>query len=332
MSLKRRLKHAFSGSGMHAVIRRTFPSRLPVILRYHSVGGGMGLVSEGISVSRKSFEEHVAYFARHFENMSLDALVAGLRNPGRIPRNAVLFTFDDGYADNFYAATVLHRYGMTGVFYITAGCIESEERFWVAEVRHLIEHTSRPALVLREGNISIDWSLADRESAIRRVTKLIKSVSRETRESIRTSLWKQCDDVGPFPSDLMLSWAQLQEMAAMGMEIGGHTLTHPNLPNATPEEAWVEIAQCKTLLEERLKTKVQHFAYPNGGAVAHYNAPVKALVKQAGFASATTSKSGLVGQNADVYELRRMRATESLSEMLWEIEELRVLRSTKDAS
>ena len=323
------IKGMFHRGGIHAGIRRCSPSQLPVLLRYHSIGSGNTFVSKGIAVSLEAFEEQVAYFSRHFVSVTLDAVVDHIHQKVPCPPNAVVMTFDDGYADNYKAAQVLHRYGMTGVFYITAGCIESDEQFWVAEIRHLLENTTVLKIRLQEDNVELECTLEHRETAIRAVTKLIKSGSRRTRDSIREALWKQCSDVPPFPKDLMLTWSQLKEMANMGMEIGGHTVTHPNLPNATPEEAWIEISQCKTMLEEQTGCKVHHFAYPNGGAVDHYNEKVKGLVRQAGFWSASTSKPDLIRTHADVFELRRMRATENLSEMLWEIEELRLQKSRK---
>ena len=48
-----------------------------------------------------------------------------------LPSNAVAITFDDGYADNLPAARTLHRYGVTGTFYLTAGCLDGEQPFWL---------------------------------------------------------------------------------------------------------------------------------------------------------------------------------------------------------
>ena len=110
-------------------------------------------------------------------------------------------------------------------------------------------------------------------------------------------------------------------MVAMGMEIGGHTMTHCNLPSADPDEAWLEISTCKSLLEKHLGCEVKHFAYPNGGSVQHYNDNIKKLVYQAGFFSASTSTPGLIGFSSDLMELWRIRATENLFEMLWDMEE-----------
>jgi peptidoglycan/xylan/chitin deacetylase (PgdA/CDA1 family) len=324
-SLGRKVKTAFLKTGLQALLRRAFPSQRPAIIRYHSVSEGNGLISDGIAVPPAIFEKQVRYFAEHFNVISLSALIDCVQNRRPFPENTVVLTFDDGYADNYPAAQILRKYGLTGVFYITAGCIESSERFWVAEVRHLLQRTHNDKVRLQVRDRLFEASLYDstRLKAIGQLTRLIKTVDIRTREAIREELRKQTDDVPPLPDNLMLTWPHLREMAAMGMEIGGHTMTHCNLPSATEEEAWMEISQCKALLEQRLGIKLSHFAYPNGGSSRYYTERIKELVRQAGYLSAVTSKLGVVDSAIDPFELRRVRTTEQLSEVLWELEECR---------
>ncbi len=308
-------------SGVDAMKRRLMPSGIPVIVRYHSVCSDSNLISAGIRITPEAFSEQVSYFAKYFHVTTMNQLIKQIQNRESFQKNTLVLTFDDGYTDNLGAAKVLKEYGLTGLFYITAGCIESEEAFWVAEVRHLIENTNKKemTLALPDGDCSIALSNAsEREAAIKKMTRLFKSVTIETRESIRNAFRLELKDTPPFPRDLMLNWPQLREMVQMGMEIGGHTMTHPNLPSATKEEAQAEIRGCKALLEAQLKTEVNHFAYPNGGSVAHFDDKAKALLRETGFQSATTSKAGKPSFESDLFELRRMRATENLSEMLWE--------------
>jgi peptidoglycan/xylan/chitin deacetylase (PgdA/CDA1 family) len=317
------VKRAFYQTRLQALLRRLQPSRYPVILRYHSISKNNELVSKGITVSPEAFEEQIQYFSKHFNTISMSTLVDCIQDRRPFPANALVLTFDDGYADNYKAAQILYKYHLTGLFYITAGCIESTEKFWVAELRHLLEKTERCRICIPVQDSMRAFSLSsplEREEAIRQVTRLIKSVNIQTRETIRQELWKQLDDVPEFPRNLMLTWHKLKDMVAMEMEIGGHTMTHCNLPNANPEEAWLEISTCKSILEKHLGVEVKHFAYPNGGSVQHYNDNVKKLVYQAGFFSASTSKSGLVSFGSDLMELWRIRATENLFEILWEIE------------
>ena len=62
----------------------------------------------------------------------------------------------------------------------------------------------------------------------------------------------------------MLDWSQLAGLRAAGIEIGGHSHTHPHLDTLAPRAAREEIAGCKALLEQSLGEPVRSFAYPHG--------------------------------------------------------------------
>ena len=104
-----------------------------------------------------------------------------------------------------------------------------------------------------------------------------------------------------------LTWPQLEEMSAAGMDIQSHTLSHPHLRQLTPDAALKEIADSKVILEKRLGKPVIAFNYPFG----EYNAAVIELVKRAGFESAVTLASGYKQRSDELYTLRRIRITDT---------------------
>jgi peptidoglycan/xylan/chitin deacetylase (PgdA/CDA1 family) len=77
----------------------------------------------------------------------------------------------------------------------------------------------------------------------------------------------------------MLSSKQIETMLSSSMEIGSHTLTHPNLPRIKWSEAEKEIRQSKSELESRFKTNVVSFAYPYGA----YSGRLMGVVENAGY-------------------------------------------------
>ena len=79
-------------------------------------------------------------------------------------------------------------------------------------------------------------------------------------------------------------------------------VTHPILTNLPLGQARAEIMQSKQDVEEKLGQAVTTFAYPNGD----YNADIVDLTKQSGFTCAVTTKSKLIGPNANPYELTRI--------------------------
>lgn len=82
--------------------------------------------------------------------------------------------------------------------------------------------------------------------------------------------------------DYYMTWGQIQDLAADGNEIGGHTLTHPHLTNLSTDAARHEVCDDRTNLLNHGFSPVQSFAYP----YAEYNATVQSIVRECGYTSA----------------------------------------------
>lgn len=321
------LKVALFHLGVFHLLRVFFPNKRVAILRYHAVVAPEKnfYTSLGISVSEEEFERHVRYFAKRYRILSLDEVVQAFKARQPLPRNAVVFTFDDGYADNFLAAKILKKYGGNGTFYLTTNCIDRTEPLWLVEVNYLIQHARETRLRLQVNGTSTEISLADdaaKRAAARTVVKIIKSNNRAVREAVRAQLREQLAEPNAraVTQAVMLNWEQVREMAAEGMVIGAHTLSHLNLPNADPEDALYEISGSRKVLEERLGKTIRHFSVPNSGPYAYYNEAVKQMVKQSGFDSSVVSAPGFADEGSDLLELRRVRTVPELHEVIATIE------------
>jgi hypothetical protein len=84
--------------------------------------------------------------------------------------------------------------------------------------------------------------------------------------------------------DYYMTWGQIQDLAADGNEIGGHTLTHAHLPNLSTDAARHEVCDDRTNLLNHGFSPVLSFAYP----YAEYNASVESIVQGCGYTSART--------------------------------------------
>jgi peptidoglycan/xylan/chitin deacetylase (PgdA/CDA1 family) len=99
-----------------------------------------------------------------------------------------------------------------------------------------------------------------------------------------------------------LGWRELREMAAAGMEIGSHSLTHPFLHHADPEEIRREFGESKRILEDGLGQAVYFASLPHGSAAPG----VGALIKELGYRAFCSSQPGLVSVRTDPYEVPRI--------------------------
>jgi peptidoglycan/xylan/chitin deacetylase (PgdA/CDA1 family) len=318
-------------AGVYGPFRRMLPSRQLAILRYHAIcERDAGYAEPGICVSPSAFEGHVAYLARHYRVLSLPDAVAAIKRGASLPANAVAITFDDGYADNLGAAQTLARYGVSGTFYITAGCLAGGMPFWPSEIRALVKVIRDPQIEVRVQDETVSLALttpAERKAAVSRLTKLFKGNTIPVREAIRDQL-RGFARTATAPSP-MLTWDEVRTMHRLGMVIGSHTMTHPNLPNAGLRDAEREITESKATLERELDAPVTMFSYPNGGADRYMTPDVARLVRDAGFDAATTSRNAFAGPKSDVFALERVQVAESLAEVVFALEIERFLFKPK---
>jgi peptidoglycan/xylan/chitin deacetylase (PgdA/CDA1 family) len=107
---------------------------------------------------------------------------------------------------------------------------------------------------------------------------------------------------GEASGERMLDWPQLAEVRAAGVEVGGHTHSHPQLDTLRTSRAVAEVVRCKSRLEERLGVAVGSFAYPHG-----YSGPrVRRLVVEAGYSSACGVKNAFSSPTDDPFALARL--------------------------
>jgi hypothetical protein len=178
-----------------------------------------------------------------------------------------------------------------------------------------------PAVRLDAGGRPIDIPLTgptDREPAIRTLTRLFKSHAIPVRESLRDQLREAAG--APRLQEVMLAGEDVEEMQRLGMTIGAHTLTHPNLPNAGLEAAAHEITGAKTAIERQLGRAVTMFSYPNGGAERYMTRDIEELVRSAGYSAATTSRNAFATHASNLFALERIQVRERLEDLVFALE------------
>ncbi|MFI9204579.1 polysaccharide deacetylase family protein [Streptomyces sp. NPDC053048] len=102
--------------------------------------------------------------------------------------------------------------------------------------------------------------------------------------------------------DLMLSWDQLRELAAAGVEIGGHSHTHPQLDQLSDEKLAFEVRHCHELLTAELGHPPVSFAYPYG----YSSRRVRGTVRAAGFGVSLAVGNALATRRQGPYALERV--------------------------
>jgi peptidoglycan/xylan/chitin deacetylase (PgdA/CDA1 family) len=249
------------------------------------------------------FDEQMKLIANYFNVLTLHEAV-GLMKQEKLPSRAVCVTFDDGYADNLLNATpILKKHGLNATFFIATGFLDGG-RMWNDTVIEAVRNMPGKEMDLTDidlGCFDVSSKQA-RRLAAGEIIRKIKHITPEKRLKLAELIGSKANDL---PNRLMLTSDQLKELEENGMEVGGHTVTHPILSTLTKELAQKEIAEGKEQLEKLLDKELNYFAYPNGKPGQDYHLEQVRIVEECGFSAAVSTQWGVNTQNSDYFQLSR---------------------------
>ncbi len=293
-------------------------SAVPMVIGYHRVVENFAEAAKtsipSMLISRSMLERHLEWLARRYRLVSLDELAVRIQRGAKFDRPVAAITFDDGYRDNYDCAfPLLKRMGIPAAVFVSAGLIGTPRGLihdrvygglrrafsiwtdaWPRVLHLLAEHQILPAL-----------TVPAMQSAFAAARFLLSSLSHEqlveAMDAIEAELGTASLDTG----SEMLSWEMVGEMHREGILIGSHTCSHVLLTNENPRKIAEELANSRTLLEQKLGVSIRHFAYPDG----KFNRQSVRAVAAAGYRYA--------------YTICRHRLTDSLPltiprKLLWE--------------
>ncbi len=273
------------------------------ILIYHRVRSSIDPICPR-EVNAATFEWHMKLVANNFNVLPLSEAIS-LHGSSALPAGSLCITFDDGYADNAEnALPILKRFGLAATFFVSTGYLDGG-RMWNDTVIEAIRNMPEGALDLTAqgiGKYQLD-SWDDRRICSQSIIKQIKHLPQHQRLLIAEQLANLL--VEPLPNDLMMTSEQVKELSLSGMDVGGHTVTHPILATLSRDDAKREISNGKKHLESIIGKQVDLFAYPNGLPGVDYLPEHVELVEELGFLGAVSTQKGTSNSNTNKYQLYR---------------------------
>lgn len=256
------------------------------------------------------FEQQVRHIKAKYNPYSLVQLMRYQREHGRMPPHAVVITVDDGYRDFYqYAYPILKEHQVPATLFATTGFIERKLWLWPDKITWLLDQVtgvnepieigdtiSEPGPV-NSATLPVYW-----QQWIEHALSLPDAEKHEFIDRLAERLGKV------FPEEIPqafepLNWQELAEMQENGIEIGGHTVTHPSLGRVTEQQAREEIIGCRDALDEHLGQQERTFCYPNGQP-SDFQEFLSRIVREAGFLGAVTAFPDARGV-LDPYLMRR---------------------------
>jgi peptidoglycan/xylan/chitin deacetylase (PgdA/CDA1 family) len=104
--------------------------------------------------------------------------------------------------------------------------------------------------------------------------------------------------VGPLE---LATWSDISEMTDAGIEMGAHTLNHPDLTGISQDVARAEIVGSKEAIEDKTGAVVRSFAYPYG----RFGAAARSIASEH-FENTVTTRLALASRPVDLHSIGRL--------------------------
>ena len=244
-----------------------------------------------------------------------------------LPPRSILLTCDDALRNTLTEMVpILQELGLSCLFFATgASSDERPSMLWYEELYLMLLGANEPiALNLPEVGVSINKLAPDQRHScwwdlVQKLSQFDLPTRRGSLNRVRDQLGLSDDWGARFAENaalasrfLTLDRDGLRQLAASGMTIGAHSLSHPVLARAPDGLAWQEISESRSVLEKALGRTVWAFGYPFGDSATVSKRDVQ-LAEQAGFRCAFMNTGGGFGAKIDRFTIPRVHVTADMT-------------------
>jgi peptidoglycan/xylan/chitin deacetylase (PgdA/CDA1 family) len=289
-----------------ALLRLRRATRTPwlTVVSYHRIGeleDPAHRYDPGVlDATVEDFDRQMAFMARHFQVIDVATLCRGLAG-GKLPANAALVTFDDGYkACHDAALPVLERHGLSAAFFIATRFVEERRMFWWDRLGRVAHQAPARRLRIEYPEV-VELPLVDSAERAVALGTLLKIVKKRPGLDIDRFV-AQVEAAAELPLSpaeerrtadrLIMTWDHVRALAAAGMDIGSHTRSHRVLQTVPPAELDDELRGSRLELERQIGKRVRALAYPVGYTVLD-RPEIVAAVERAGYQVAFSNANGV---------------------------------------
>ncbi len=318
--LKKTLIHSLTTPPLSDIASRIFGCGVPIFILHR-------FESDSCAGTSPSHLRHcLQYFSENGHTfISLEKLITSLKNNEPLPPKSVVFTIDDGFADQVeVAAPIFLAFNCPVTIFLITGMLDGELWPWDDKVSYLINSTRKQSINFSLANELIKLQLntqSTKRSATRIIRNAIKMQSSESVHDALNQLEKVTDISLPRnpPNGFQpITWDMAREYESKGIIFAPHTVSHRILSNLDAGTAESEIVTSWHRIKAELKSPSPVFSYPTG-RYCDYGAREIDMIKKAGLIGAVSTYPAQVEitkqPNKYLYQLPRLAFPASLEEL-----------------
>jgi peptidoglycan/xylan/chitin deacetylase (PgdA/CDA1 family) len=283
---------------------------LPLVVMYHGVARSSP--RPGKFLDLESFDRHMDAIQAAYNVVPLADIESWISQRKQLPRRPLAITFDDAYANLLgHALPELARRGIPAtVFSSSAGLTDPPQPYWFDEVDVRLSGFSERSQPLLIGGRAFDPALhGDTQRSLRAIRQHLKAIPKAQRDAAIHRLREDFPvPPGAFEDFRAMSPEELRRVAAMGFDVGGHTVSHVVLASEPyPTQREEIVSNFEAIRDATGGRGPAHFAYPNGKR-DDYDAGTIRILRETGYRVAVTTEEGFVLRNSDPYRVPRISA------------------------
>jgi len=299
--------HVARAVGVPTLLRAT-RQNWPILVGYHGVCRDEEWRDWDTSdlVAESTFRRHLELYRRHYHVVPLKHMadvLAGRRHD--LPPRALAITFDDGYRNNFRVALpALRDFGFPVTFFCCTGFLDGlTDLWWLPFKRAILAARQVGRAVQLPGLEPLDVSSHQASyAAYGRILNVVREMPAERRAEVIRQLDLRGTEGVLRDVYAPMTWDEVRQAAAQGVEIGAHTVMHSAMHLETPEKVLAEVAgSVERIRQETGQTDIP-FAYPNGQPEDITPAAVAAIQRSGCYAGL----ANFPGRNVGVDQLYQM--------------------------
>ncbi len=318
----------------------------PAVVTYHGVFPSgyeiRNAALDGNLVHVDSLRRQLQLLQKRYQVISPEDFRRWLEGELSLPPRSILLTCDDALRSTLTEMVpILQDLGLSCLFFATGASVEeTPSMLWYEELYLMLLDANEPVVIeLREADISVNAARPQEKHAgwwnlVERLSRFDRELRRKFLDQIREQIglrenWRErfVQDSTLAARFLTVDLTGLRQLAAAGMTIGAHSLSHPILARAPADLAWREISESRSVLENALGQTVWAFGYPFGTAATVTERDLR-LVEEAGFrcafmnigggletkiSSAKIASSNIDGANINRFAIPRVHVTASMN-------------------